>query len=101
MQMVVAIFRQSLETEILAVLRACEVRTFTDIAEVLGVGETGPALHTLSRPGFNSMVLAALAEPEAERVIAALRGFRDRCAVRRRGAGVPLHVFVLPCEQVL
>lgn len=101
MQMVVVIFRQSLETEILAVLRACHVPTFTEVAEVLGVGETGRALHTFSRPGSNSMVLAALAEPDAERTIVALRSFRDRTAAQRRGAGVPLHVFVLPCEQVL
>jgi len=99
--MVAIIFRQSMETEILAVLRACQVRAFTDIAEVLGAGETGLALHTFSRPGFNSLVLAALAEPEAERMVAALRNFRERTARRQHGASVPLHVFVLPCEQVL
>jgi hypothetical protein len=101
MQMVALIFRKSLETEILAVLRATGVRTFTDIAEVLGAGETGLALHTYARPGFNSLVLAALAEPEAARLVSALRAFRDRAVARRRGAAVPLHVFVLPCEQVL
>ena len=99
--MVAIVFRKSLETEILSLLRACRVRAFTDIAEVLGAGETGVALNTFFRPGFNSIVLAALAEPEVERTVTALRSFRDRAAARRHGAGVPLHVFVLPCEQVL
>jgi hypothetical protein len=101
MQMLAVIFRNSLESEVLDVLRACQVRAFTDIAEVLGAGETGLALHTFARPGFNSLVLAALAEPEVERVVRALREFRDRAVARQHGTAVPLHAFVLPCEQVV
>jgi nitrogen regulatory protein PII len=101
MQMVAIVFRKSLESEVLAVLRACHVRTFTDIAEVLGAGETGLALNTFVRPGFNSLVLVALAEADVERVVKALREFRDRAVAQQHGAAVPLHVFVLPCEQVV
>jgi hypothetical protein len=101
MQMVAIIFRKSLEHEVLAVLRACSVRAFTDIAEVLGQGATGLALNSFSRPGFNSLVLAALPEPDAERVVLALRRYRDGAVARQRGAPVPLHVFLLPCEQAV
>lgn len=101
MQMLALVFRKSLEQEVLAVLRACHVRTFTRVPEVWGAGETGLALHTFTRPGFNAMVLAALAEPEASRVVAALRRFRDAASGQRHGAKVPLHVFLLPCAQVL
>ncbi|MBX3027021.1 hypothetical protein KF840_19105 [bacterium] len=101
MQMVVLIFRKSLEHDVLAVLRACEVHSFTRVPEVWGAGETGVALHTFARPGFNAMALVALAEPEVARIVAALRRFRDRAAAQQEGAKVPLHVFLLPCEQVL
>lgn len=101
MQMVAIVFRKSLEGEVLEVLRACHVRAFTDIAEVLGAGETGPALHSFARPGFNSLVLAALPELEVDGVVAALRRFRDGAVAQQRGAPVPLRVFVLPCEQVV
>ena len=101
MQMIAVVFRQSLETDILAVLRTCQVRSFTDIAAVLGLGETGAALDTFAQPGVNSIVLAALDDAEVARVAAALRAFRDGALARRHGARVPLHVFVLPCEQVL
>jgi nitrogen regulatory protein PII len=100
MRMVAIVFRQSLETEILAVLRACHVRSFTDIAAVLGSGASGAARDTFTEPGVNSIVFAALAEPDVDRVVTALRTFRDRAAVRRHGSAVPVHVFVLPCEQV-
>lgn len=101
MQMVVIVFRKSLEAEVLALLRASHVDSFTDIAEVLGAGATGPVLNTFVRPGYNSLVLAALAEPDTERLVDALRKFRDAAVARQHGAPVPLHVFVLPCEQVI
>lgn len=101
MHMVAIIFRKSLEHDVLAVLRACEVHTFTRVPEVWGAGETGVAFHTFVRPGFNAMVLVALAETEAARVVAALRRFRDAAAAQQQGAKVPLHLFLLPCEQVL
>lgn len=100
MQMVAVVFRQSMETDILAVLRACHVRSFTDIAAVLGAGDTGAALDTFAEPGVNSIVFAALAEQDVQRVVAALRTFRDRALAHRHGSGVPLHIFLLPCEQV-
>lgn len=99
--MVAVVFRKSLESEIFAVFGACQVRAFTDIAEVLGTGETGMVLHTFTQPGVNSLILAALADADAERVVTALRQFHDGAIARQHGAGVPLHVFVLPCEQVV
>ncbi len=99
--MVVIVFRKSLEVEVLALLRASHIDSYTDIAEVLGAGTTGPALHTFARPGYNSLILAALPESDADRLVRALRTFRDAAEARQHGAPVPLHVFVLPCEQVI
>ena len=101
MKLVAIVFRKSLESEVFALFRACRVRAFTDIADVLGVGETGVAVHTFTQPAVNSLVLAALADTDAERVVDALLQFHDREVARQHGAGVPFHVFVLPCEQVV
>ena len=101
MQMVAVIFRKSLENEVLTVLRACNVQAFTDIGEVWGAGESGQVFNSFARPGFNSIVLAALDEPDAERVVMALRVFREDAVRQQRGAPVPLHVFLLPCQQAV
>jgi hypothetical protein len=77
------------------------VSAFTRVPEVWGAGRSGVTLHTFAEPGFNAMVLAALAEAKVASLVAALRDFRDAAVLQRRGAKVPLHVFVLPCEQVL
>jgi hypothetical protein len=101
MQMVAVIFRKSLENEIFAVLRSSGVHAFTDIAEVLGAGEAGVAFNSFTRPGVNSLVLAALDDADAQRLVQALRGYRDGAMAQRGGAAVPMRVFVLPCEQAV
>jgi hypothetical protein len=101
MQLVLLVFRKSLEHDVLAILRSCEVSAFTRVPEVWGAGKSGEALHTFAEPGFNAMVLVALTDTRIAALVAALREFRDAAVARRRGARVPLHVFLLPCEQVL
>lgn len=100
MQLTVLVFRKSLEHDVLEVLRACEVSAFTRVPEVWGSGQAGVALHTFARPGFNAMVLAALPDADVDHVVDALRRFRDLATTQRHGGHVPLHVFLLPCEQV-
>jgi len=99
--MLAIVFRNSLESEIRALLRECRVPGFTEIGQVLGDGETGPVLNSFERPGVNSLVLVAVADGEGERIGAALRGFRDAAVARQRGKPVPLHAYLLPCSQVL
>lgn len=101
MQMMAIVFRKSLEGEVLRLLRECRMPGFTEIAEVWGAGETGPVFNSFVRPGVNSLILAAVEEADGERLLAALRAFRDASVASRRGAAVPLHVYLLPCSQVL
>jgi len=101
MQMVVIIFRSSLEEDVLAVLKRCHIRGFSDIAGVLGSGETGSVLGTFDSPGSNSIVLTALDPPDATRVVDALRDLHTAALARQHGRDLPLHVFLLPCEQVV
>jgi len=99
--MVLIVFRSSLETDVLKVLSAAGVHTYTGFPHVLGAGEAGTRLDTFERPGFNSMIVAALSHAEATQLVEKLRHFRDESTSERHGARVPLRVFVLPCSQAV
>lgn len=99
--MLLIVFRSSLESDVLALLRDLHVRAFTNLPEVRGAGEAGIAFDSFPWPGSNSMILIALDERDAERVIAALRALRDRLAGAQRGASIPLRAFAVPCVQAI
>jgi hypothetical protein len=101
MQMLMIVFRNSLEEEVLGVLRELDVAAYTDLPKVFGVGEAGMAFHSFTWPGFNSMILAALDDPDARQLARALEDFRDAAQARQDGATIPLRVFVLPCTQAV
>jgi hypothetical protein len=101
MKMLMMIFKESLEEEIKALLAKHRVSAFTEMHEVTGMGEAGATLHSLAWPGFNNMVLAALPDPEAERLIAAMQEYRHVLERKQGDAKVPFRVFSLPCEMVV
>jgi hypothetical protein len=101
MQMVMIVFRNSLEEDVLSVLRELDVTAYTDLPKVFGVGEAGIAFHSFTWPGFNSMILAALEDRDAARLVRGLVTFHDTARARQDGATIPLRVFVLPCDQAL
>jgi nitrogen regulatory protein PII len=101
MKMLLIVFRESLEEEILGLLKELGVKAFTEVHEVAGSGETGSALHSFTWPGVNSMILAALPEDHLKRVVEGLKAFRDQRVKQQHGAKIPLRVFVLPCELVV
>lgn len=101
MRMLMIIMKESIEEEIRKVLRENHVAAFTEMHEATGQGEAGITMNSLSWPGFHNVIFAALSEPEAGQVIAALEKYRDHLAARQHGAKIPLRVFSLPCEMVV
>ena len=101
MKMLMLIFKESLEEEVKAVLARHQVKAFTEMHELTGMGEGGATLHSLSWPGFNNMVLAAMPDSEADKVIGALKKYRDGLAAKQGNDRIPLRVFALPCELVV
>jgi hypothetical protein len=99
-KMLMLIFRSSLETDVLALLRDLRVESFSDVPEVLGVGQTGIAFHSFPSPGFNCMILAALDDLEAERIVRGIRRFHDRLR-DVQDSPIPLRLFVVPCTQAI
>jgi len=101
MKMLMIVYKDSLEDDIRGLLKLHNVRAFTEMHDVAGMGETGPAFHSLSWPGINNMILAGLPQPDADKVIDALKEYRDQQVQKRGGAKLPLRVFAMPCEMVV
>ena len=98
MKMLLIVFRQSIAEHIHALLREYEVNAFTELHNVAGRGETGPTVQFLLSPGANCMILTAVSEQVAYRVIDGFTRFKAEQGV---GQHDNVHIFVLPCEQVV
>jgi nitrogen regulatory protein PII len=101
MVMLMIVMKESLEEEVRELLRKHNVTGFTEVREVTGQGEAGATFHSLSWPGFNDLILAAMQELDAQQLIDALVEFRDSAMEHQHGAKVPLRVFSLPCALVV
>jgi len=101
MRMLMIISRSSLLNDLLALLASLGVDASTQLPNVHGRGEAGAAQGTFDSPASNTVILAAMEEEKASRVVAELAAFRKRSAARRGGARIPLRVFVLPCTQAV
>lgn len=60
MKMLLLAFRQSLEQDLLQLLKKLDVKAFTEALKVFGMGEAGTAYQSLGWPGSNSIILAAM-----------------------------------------
>jgi nitrogen regulatory protein PII len=98
MKMLLIVFRQSMVEHIHALLKEYEVKAFTELHNVAGRGETGPTVQFLLSPGGNCIILTAVSEQLAYRLI---DGFTRFKAEQGLGQHDQVHVFVLPCEQVV
>ena len=89
MTMLLLIFRQSLE------------KAFTEAPKILGMGEAGTNFNSVTWPGHNCMIIAALEDEQADKVVKRLREFRDDLARRQKGAKIPMRLFAHPCERLI
>ncbi len=101
MKMVMIVFRETHTEQVLALLQEREIKAYTLFPEVSGVGSTGAATGAFTSLGLNSMVLVALPEEQADQVVGELKAFHDTLANEHPTGKVPVHVFVLPCTQVV
>jgi len=102
MKMLLIVFRQSMVEHIHALLKEYDVNAFTELHNVAGRGETGPSVQFLLSPGANCMILTAVSEPLAYRLIEGFKQLKAEREMRQSDNNTfPLHVFVLPCEQAI
>ena len=101
MKMLLIVFRQSMVEQIHALLKEYDVNAFTELHNVAGRGETGPTVQFLLSPGANCMILTAVSEPLAYRLIDGFTRLKAEQGMPQHDNTFPLHVFILPCEQVV
>lgn len=101
MKMLLIVFRQSMVEHIHALLKEYDVNAFTELHNVAGRGETGPNVQFFLSPGSNCMILTAVSEQLAYRLIDGFTRLKADQKIRQDDNMLPLHVFILPCEQVV
>ena len=75
--LVIAIFEQGVEPDVMPVLQELGVEHYTRIGQVGGVGLTGPRHGTAIWPGMNTLLMIALPTAQVEPLIARLHEVRD------------------------
>jgi len=101
MKMLVIVFRESLVEQVHALLHEYEVNAFSELHNVAGKGITGSTNQFFLAPTTNRMILVAVSEQSAYRVIDGFARFRLAQEAAQGDGAFPLHAFVLPCEQVV
>ena len=101
MTMLLLIFHQSLDQDLHQLLDKLDVKAFTEAPKILGMGEAGATFNSFDWPGHNSMIIAALEDEQADKVVKRLREFRDDLARRQKGAKIPMRVFAHPCTRLI
>ena len=101
MKMLLIVFRQSIVEHIHALLKEYDVNAFTELHNVAGRGETGPTVQFFLSPGANCMILTAVSEQLAYRLIDGFTRLKAEQGMGQHDNTFPLHVFILPCEQVV
>ena len=100
MQMVMMVFRTSLEDEVLSWLEQDRL-SYTRIDGVQGKGATGSVPGSVTWGGSNSVVLVALPDDRVAAFRDRVRQYQLELERHPRAGGVPFHIFVLPCLQWL
>lgn len=98
MQMVMMVFRTSLENEVLPWVER-EQLPYTRLDGAQGKGSTGSAEGLTSWGNPNTVLLLAVSDDRLSSVRDHVITFQKKIEEQRRGAGVPFHIFVLPCIQ--
>ncbi|OQW33389.1 MAG: hypothetical protein A4E19_02970 [Nitrospira sp. SG-bin1] len=101
MKMLVIVFRESLVEQVHGLLNEYEVNAFSELHNVAGKGSTGSTSQFFLAPTTNRMILVAVSDQSAYRLIDAFTRFRLEQEAAKGDNIFPLHVFVLPCEQAV
>ena len=94
MKMLLIVARDSMLSELEALLRENGISAYTIISNVKGTGLTGKVDGAFLKPEINSIIFSVLPSDQADRAVSALTALHTA-----QGQPVPLKVFTLPCEE--
>ena len=92
--MLLIVARDSMLSELEALLRENGISAYTIISNVKGTGLTGRVDGAFLKPEINSIIFSVLPSDQADRAVSALTALHTA-----QGQPVPLKVFTLPCEE--
>ncbi len=94
MKMLLIVARDSMLSELEALLRENGISAYTIISDVKGTGLTGRVDGAFLKPDINSIIFSVLPSDQADRAVSALTALHTA-----QGQPGPLKVFTLPCEE--
>ena len=98
MQMVMMVFRTSLEHDVLPMIEEEEL-PFTRLDSVQGKGLTGNIPGSVTWGGSNTILLLAVPDERLASFRERASQFHEDRAARHKGVGIPFHAFIFPCIQ--
>ena len=96
MKMLLIVGRDSMLSELEALLRENGISAYTIISNVMGTGLTGRVDGAFLKPDINSIIFSVTPSDQADRAVNALKALDTAEGV---GQPLPLKVFTLPCEE--
>ncbi|NGZ10996.1 MAG: hypothetical protein CV088_16705 [Nitrospira sp. LK70] len=100
MDMLMIVFRASLQVRVHEILRSCGVLAFTEIPETVGTGQSGPAEGISYYPGTNSVILVALEPAQRDQVATAIKEWCAETLKHSVWVKPAIRVFAWPCAQL-
>ena len=96
MKMLIIVGRDSILSELEALLRENGISAYSIISNVVGKGLTGSVYGTFLHPDINSIICLVLPSDQADRAVSALQTL---LTTRNLGQPAPPKVVTLPCEE--
>ncbi|MBS0183711.1 MAG: hypothetical protein JSS39_15075 [Nitrospira sp.] len=100
MDMLMIVFRASLQVRVHEILRSCDVLAFTEIPETVGTGQSGPAEGISFYPETNRVIMVALEPAQRDKVGTAIKEWCDETLKRPGWVKPAIRVFSWPCTQL-
>lgn len=100
MNMLMIVFRTSLDEHVHEILKACGVIAYTEFPETTGHGASGPTEGVSFYAGRNSVILVSLESVQRDKVVGAITAW---CSEAQHSGWVKpvIRVFLWPCTQVI
>ena len=94
MKMLMIIYNEALDNEIMEILDGCIVKNYTKISQVFGRGtSSGTHLGNDIWPGLNNIIYVACEEPQVRDMLLSIKSLKSK--VGHEG----IKAFVLPVEE--
>lgn len=100
MKMLIVVYRDFMSDEIHNTLQQLDIKTYSEVPKVFGIGELGRADDSRHGPGHNACLFAALPDDQADQVVETFKQFTNE-KQREYGRPIALRAFITPCVQVI